>query len=54
MKSREISAQTREGTGKGCSNPAGCNVSILFRWHMEQERTKSPIMLDVELGTEPP
>jgi hypothetical protein len=36
-----MSAQTWEGTSRGCSSPAGYNASVLLCWHVVQERTKS-------------
>ena len=41
MKSIEMSAHTWDGTSRGCSSPAGCNVSVLFFWQVVQERTQS-------------
>lgn len=41
MKSIEMSAQTCEGTSRGCSSPAGRSVSVLLRWHVTQDRTQS-------------
>ena len=40
MKSIEMSDHTWVGTSSGCSKPAGCRASVLFRWHVVQDRTK--------------
>ena len=40
MKSSEISVQTWDDSSRGCCRPTGCSVSILFCWHVGQERTQ--------------
>jgi hypothetical protein len=39
MKSMEMSAQTWEGSSRGCSKPAGWSVWVLLRWHVVHVRT---------------
>jgi hypothetical protein len=40
-KSMDMSAQTCEGTERGCNNPTGCRDSDLFCWHIVQALTNS-------------
>jgi hypothetical protein len=40
-KSRPMSAQTMDDTGRGCSNPIGWRCSDLYFWQVAHARTKS-------------